>query len=182
METKNIELPIFGNVELDFIDITDYEYRYYEAYPGKLDLGESAVDFDVHFKELSDDYISATGRVLEKRKEINQIATAAYISDYHNGGETSSYIQNWRDDIFGQIFSAEEFASFIAKTDENAPLGERLLSLLRLVRIGIYTGGEESFIVMDYAFGDDYDKGFRDDMLVIKMNEKYEVEVIVSEG
>ena len=182
MEKKNVELPIFGNVELDDIDITDYKYQYYEAYPGKFDLGELSVDFDVHFEELRDDYINSVHLALDNREKLNQIATAAYIADYESGGETSDYIQNWQDDIFGQIFSAEEFASFIVGTNEDMPLGKWLLSLLRLVRIGIYAGGAESFIVMDYAFGDDYDKGFRDDMLVVKMNEKYEVEAIVGEG
>jgi len=34
----------------------------------------------------------------------------------------------------------------------------------------------------DYAFGYDYEKGFRDDMLVVKLDEKYEVLEITNEG
>jgi len=65
---------------------------------------------------------------------------------------------------------------------------ERFLSLLRLVRtclrVGIYTEPNENidFIVMDYAFGYDRSIGFRDDMLVVYLNEKYEVNAISAEG
>jgi len=181
METQHLELPIFGNVVLKYFDIPDWEYKY-ETYLRAYVFGEITIDISVYFKELSDNYISKVRQVLTDIQKINEIATTAYISDYHNGSNASDYIQEWHEDIFKQIFSDDEFHAFLAQSDESVPVKERLLSLLRLVGIGIYAGADENFIVMDYAFGYDIEKGFRDDMLVVKINERYDVTEITNEG
>ena len=183
MGAQYLELPIFGNVELKSsnIPIPNWEYKH-EAYLKAYAFGEIIIDVGVHFKELSDNYVDKVRQALSNIQKINEIATSAYVSDYHNGGEAGSYIQEWHEDIFEQIFSDDEFQAFLAHTDESMPIEERLLSLLRLVSIHIYAGVEERFIVMDYAFGYDFEKGFRDNMLVVKLDEKYEVLEITSEG
>ncbi|MCL2254014.1 MAG: DUF2004 domain-containing protein [Lachnospiraceae bacterium] len=181
MGTQYIELPIFGNVELTNSNDQDWDYKY-ETHLEGYDFGAIIIDIDVHIKELSDNYIGEVCQVLSNLQKVSEIATTAYISDYHNDGETCSYIQSWNEDIFEQIFSDEEFQAFLSYSDESLPIEERLLSLLRLVGIGIYAGEDEEFIVMDYAFGYDFEKGFRDDMLVIKLDKKYEVLEVTNEG
>ena len=97
-------------------------------------------------------------------------------------GEAQYYINEWNEDIFGQIFTQEEFEEFIQDTDKENTIEERLLSKLRLVRFGVYAESEDSFVTMDYAFGYDIDKGFRDNMLIVKLNQDYKVCELVTEG
>jgi hypothetical protein len=178
MDKKTITLPIFGETELK---ITAGEYRY-EAHLWEYTHGGRKIDIGVHFKTADGADIEKAGQVLDEIDKISALGSDAIAADYHGGGEAEYYIRDWSEDIFSQIFTKEEFLEYLAPTDAAAPLGERLLSLLRLVSLGIYAGSGGSFIVLDYAFGYDMDRGFRDDMLVVKMNEEYEVTEIVTEG
>jgi hypothetical protein len=54
--------------------------------------------------------------------------------------------------------------------------------LIRIVRIGIYAESEESFIIMDFAFGYEQERGFRDDMIAISLNPDYQITDIDTAG
>ena len=176
---RKIELPIFGKIELENTDYWEYKY---EASLWAYAFGELSIDIDVHFKELNAVNIDKVSWALNDIKKINEMGRVAYSTDFHNDGSTSAYIEEWEQEIFCQIFSDDEFQEFLIPSDKNASIKERLLSLLRLVRIGIYAEADNGFAVMDYAFGYSMDKGFRDNMLVVKLNEQYEVLEITSEG
>jgi hypothetical protein len=175
---KNIELPIFGNITLENAD-WEYKYQYGLC---KYEFDGNPVDLDVNFIEVTEENIKKVGKALNSLKELNKIGIESFFRDFEEEGETKSYIEEWNGDIFEQIFSEEEFEDFIKDTDCEKSIEERLLSKLRLVRLGIYAESDNSFVTMDYAFGYDIDKGFRDDMLVVKLNQEYEVCEITNEG
>jgi hypothetical protein len=137
---------------------------------------------DAHFKSLAPEDVAKASRALSDLERLNGIGAAAIAADFRTGGEAAYYIREWAEEIFPQLFSDEELREYLSGTDENAPLAERLLAKLRLVRFGVYVGAEDGFVTMDYAFGYELERGFRDDMLIVKLNERYEVTEIVTEG
>ena len=175
---KNIELPIFGRIELEN---ADWEYKYKAGISGyKLD--KDKIDLDVHFKTVNSQTVESVSRVLNDLKKINETGTSACLQDFEAGGEAKEYVEEWNRDIFEQIFTEEEFSEFMRHTDKEKPIEEQILSLLRLVRVGIYAESDEHFVTLDYAFGYELEKGFRDNMLVVKLNQEYEVTEITMDG
>lgn len=175
---KNIELPLFGNITLEE---TDWEYKY-TADIDQYSFDGLFISLDVNFQQLSEDNISTVGRALLDLKKISQLGTDFILQNFAEAGEAKGYIDEWHQDIFEQIFTEKEFEEFLQDTDKSKSIEEQLLSKLRLIRVGIYAEEVDSFIVLDYAFGDDIDKGFLDDMLVLKMNQQYQVCEITTEG
>jgi hypothetical protein len=178
MDYKNIELPIFGHIELKN---ADWEYKYKADISG-YEFGGYKIDLDVHFKNVNSQTIESVSQVLNNLKKIKKIGETAYLQDFENEGEAKEYVEEWNNDIFEQIFTEEEFSEFMQHTDKEKPIEEQVLSLLQLVRVGIYAESDDSFVTLDYAFGYDFDTGFRDNMLVVKLNQDYEVTEITMEG
>ena len=178
MNMKNIELPIFGNI---ILEDADWEYKY-DAHLWGHEIDGQPVDVDVNFIEVSEPNISEVSRALNDLPELNKIGIDSIMQSFEEAGEARDYIDEWKEEIFGQIFTKEEFEEFVRDTDKEKSIEARLLSKLRLVRFGVYAESEDSFVTMDYAFGYDLDRGFRDNMLVVKLNQEYEVCEIVAEG
>ena len=59
MNTKNIELPIFGSIALDN---TDWEYKYNSHLQGYKFNG-NPVDLDVNFKEVTEKNVNRVSKV-----------------------------------------------------------------------------------------------------------------------
>ena len=178
MNAKNIELPLFGNITLEN---TDWEYKYNSNLWG-YEFNGNPVDLDVNFVEVTEENVKKVSKTFNFLEELNNIGIESIIRDFEEEGEANYYIKEWNGDIFEQIFSKEEFEEFIKDTDSEQNIEERLLSKLRLVRFGVYAESDDSYVTMDYAFGYDIDRGFRDNMLIVKLNEDYEVCEIVTEG
>lgn len=175
---NTVKLPRFGEIILESLD-WDYKYgKYIFGY----EFNGKSVDLDVQFKEVNDDNLKKVTEALIDLDRLEKIASDSIAEDFSNGGGVEYYINEWNEDILGQIFTEEELEAYISDTDKNISMEERLLSKLRLVRVGIYAESEDSFVVMDYAFGYDMDKGFRDNMLVVKMDKNYKVCDISTEG
>ncbi len=113
---------------------------------------------------------------------IIKFAEDELSNDFEKEGETHYYISEWKDEIFGYIFSEQEFNDFISDTDSKLTLERRILKKLTLVRVGLYIDTSDEFLVLDYAFGKDFDKGFRDSILAVKINSDYKLDCIVMEG
>lgn len=175
---KNIKLPLFGSITLEN---ADWEYKY-QANLWGYDFNGSTIDLDVNFIEATEENVKKVGLTLNDLEKLNKVGLESISHDFEEEGESKSYIEEWNEDIFEQIFSEEEFEEFLKDTDSKKSIEERLLSRLRLVRLGIYAESEDSFVTMDYAFGYDMDKGFRDNMLIVKLNQDYKVSEIVIEG
>ena len=176
MET---ELPIFGKISLE--EVEDSEYRF-EASIWSYDFQGTPIDLTVHFKEAAQRSVSKVSLALNTLSKILLIGQKALQQDFEEDEIVKEYIEEWNEDIFLQLLSEEEFERFIEKSDKAKSIQERLLSLLRIVRIGIYAESENSFITMDFAFGYEQEKGFRDDMLVVTLNPQLKVTNICTEG
>ena len=178
MNTKNIELPIFGNITLKN---TNWEYKY-QSNLLEHEFDGNLIDLDVNFVNVTEGNVKKVAKALNDLEKLNKIGIECFMCDFEKEGEAKSYIKEWNDYIFGQLFTENEFQEFIRDTDNDKSIEERLLSKLKLVRFGVYADSEDSFVIMDYAFGYEIDKGFRDDMLVVKLNQDYEVCDISNEG
>ncbi len=173
-----IELPIFGKVRLSE---KDWEYKY-ETIKRKYSFKEILIDLDVHFQKIDAQNTQKASTVLNNLPHIHKIGKNAFQKDFESGETIKEYIQEWKEDIFLQIFTEEEFEQFISDTDKEKSIEEKLLSTIRIVRIGIYTESENNFITIDFAFGYDDDQGFRQNMIVITLNPNLEVTDICIEG
>ena len=81
-----------------------------------------------------------------------------------------------------QILHKKEFQVFMSDTNSKLNIDDRLLSKLRIVRFGIYAESETNFITLDYAFGYEMEDGFRDNLLVVKLDKKFKIIDISTEG
>ena len=178
MSAKNIELPLFGSIALE---AGNGEYKYQSSL-NEYEFDGTTIDIDVNFIYVTDSNLMGVAKALNDLEKLNKIGIESFICDFEEGGETKYYMKEWNEEIFGQIFTEDEFEKFIQNTDKEKSVEERLLSKLRLVRFGVYADSKDSFVTMDYAFGYEIDKGFRDDMLVVKLNQDYEVCDISNEG
>lgn len=174
-----IELPVFGITNLN--EEEGYEYQFYVK-KWKYDFEDKKIDLDVNFKEVNESKIDKVKSSLNKLLEIHKIGIEAIQKDFKEGEVVKEYIEEWNEDIFLQMFDEDEFQKFIEDTDKEERIEKRLLSLIRIVRIGIYVESENSFITMDFAFGYDSKIGFRDDMLVVTINPEFKVTDICTEG
>ncbi len=145
-------------------------------------LERQPIDLDIHLKKLDEKSIAQVNRVLADLEKIRELGQLAMIRDFEEGEVVKDYIEEWNEDIFLQVFEEDEFQDFIKETDSSENIEKRLLSLIRLVRIGIYLNGEKYPLTLDFAFGHDDDHGFRQDMVVLWLNEDYELVDIGVEG
>jgi len=174
MTRKKIELPVVGQIVLES---ADWEYKF-EKYIWEFDFEDKTIDIDVHFTEISQKNIEKIGNALKILKKLDEIGTNAYWNDFQANGESRDYIDFWIEEL-----PPDELSDLLYDTDSSKSQEERLLSLLRLVRIGFYTQlSVDDFIVMDYAFRHEDDGGFREKMLIVKLNEQYQVTEIMIEG
>ncbi|MFK7937233.1 MAG: DUF2004 domain-containing protein [Saprospiraceae bacterium] len=181
MTNKTIHLPIFSAIE---INATNFKCTYNKTI-WKYDFNGTPIDLDINFYSLSEKNIALVAPALERLTEIHQIAEAAYLQDFEQGKEAKEYIEEWRDDLLWDDFNEEEYTDFIKDTDPNLSLARRLLSLIRVVRIGFYPDSPDTFVTVDFAFGYDDEeeqKGWREHMIVVKLNSEFEVTEVCTEG
>ena len=172
-----LELPIFGEIVLEEED-WEYKYGYWKQ---EYDFQDISIDLDIHFKsEIEEKKIDRVSLALRNLDKIYLIGKESLKNDFGKGNAVDEYIEEWNEDVFHQMFKRDEFQNFIKGTDSSKTIEERLFTLIRLVRIGIYTESENYFVIMDFAFG--YDSDFREDMLVVKLNPELEVTDICTEG
>lgn len=140
------------------------------------------IDLDIHLKSVDDSSISTVNKVLMELEKIRDLGQLAKVKDFTEGEVVKDYIEEWNEDIFLQVFEEEEFQDFIKDTDPSHSIEMRLLSLLRLVRIGIYLNDQDHLLILDFAFGHGDEEGFRQHMFVLWLNEDYEVMDMGIEG
>ncbi|MBX2876453.1 MAG: DUF2004 domain-containing protein [Saprospiraceae bacterium] len=140
------------------------------------------LDLDIHLKELDDSSIAIVNIVLTELEKIRDIGQSALVKNFEEGDVVKDYIEEWNEDIFFQVFEEDEFQDFIKDTAPSLSIEERLLSLLRLVRVGIYRNSKDHLLTLDFAFGHGDEEGFRQHMFVLWLNEDYELVDMGIEG
>lgn len=99
-------------------------------------------------------------------------------SDFNANGEVKNYIDEWI-----EYYLKDEPFKSLAKEPFTESTPNELLSKLNVVRIGFYAlSNSTPYIAIDFAFGYDIDSGYRDNMLVIKLNKENELIALTTEG
>lgn len=177
---NNIKLPILGKIKVE--ESSQWGEYKYSCRLNKYQFENIPIDISVNFKNINQQTIQEVSKPLNQLKSLIQYGKNGIVDDYNKKGEAEYYIREWKDYIFEQIFSEEEYAEFISDTDPNLKIENRLLHKIRPVQFSIYAESEHDLVTIDYAFGYDIDKGFRDDMLVVKLNKTLKIENISTEG
>lgn len=143
------DLTYFGEIEINSPK---------DSNEGKVSIDSRLIELDLNFyngvpkhdwvKEY-EDYIL---NFLQHKNNVE----AAFMSDYEDGEETKEYV-----DFHFEELDASEIDKVLEGTDTSKSKEERLLSALKLVRVGFYPG-EENYAVWDYTIGRDIT-----DMLVV---------------
>lgn len=95
------------------------------------------------------DWVAEYENYTKDLKQYKADVEAAIRSDYEDGGDVKEYIDFHLEELDASIID-----KVLASTDASKPKAERLLSALKLVRIGFYPG-EENYAVWDYTIGRD---------------------------
>lgn len=183
-----IELPYFGKLNLEYYENEysnennyvhfGYDYSIGETYGDEFKFQNKPLDLDVNFLELSNDNISLVTNSLNNLEKIIENGKKFLHEDFNSNGEVKKYINNWIE----YYLEDEPFKDLARKPYTNDTLNE-LLKKLGIVRVGFYALSElHPYIVMDFAFGYDIDSGFRDNMLIIKLDSKNNLIEITTEG
>lgn len=146
---SKMDLTYFGEIEINSPK---------DSNEGKVSIDNRLIELDLNFyngvpkhdwvKEY-EDYIL---NFLQHKNNVE----AAFMSDYEDGEETKEYV-----DFHFEELDASEIDKVLEGTDTSKFKEERLLSALKLVRVGFYPG-EENYAVWDYTIGRDIT-----DMLVV---------------
>lgn len=183
-----IELPHFGEVNLDYCENEYPHEKNYIHYAYDYAIGQTfgddfcfqgkPLDLDVHFTDLSQEKISLVAHSLHNLDTIIAKGKTLLVNDFHANGVVKDYIDEWI-----EYYLEEEIFKGLAKEPFTEETPNELLNKLEVVRIGFYSLAEShSYIVMDFAFGYEIDSGYRDDMLVIKLNKELELMELTTEG
>ena len=164
-----VELPTIGIVKFERTTNEDYEY---EAYLWGINFNNQKIDFDFHLNNAGQ--IDDIKTVLNDVQKLIEDLIKYYKYDFTEEGTTYEFIEEWI-----EILEDEEKGKILK---EGLSLNQSLLELLRIVRIGIYKGNSETQITFDFALGYDDDNGYREHMLVLKMDNSYNIVEITTEG
>lgn len=179
---KNITLPHFGTIELEHFDdgYTPFKYDYSigALYGDDFSYNGTPIELDVNFTELTNSNIILVTTALNDLDAIISAAKRHVDNDFKTSNTVRDYFQEW----ITYHLKEEPFKGLVPEPfDEKTP--ELLLNKLEIVRIGFYALVEtEPFIVIDFAFGYDIDSGYRDDMVVLKLDAAYALQEISTEG
>ncbi|RYU75315.1 DUF2004 domain-containing protein [Hymenobacter persicinus] len=151
-------LPYFGQIETDNLD------EYYDA---SVEISGNEISIDLNFENTATD-VSELNKIsnfiscIEKYDIINR----GYIeNDYQDadGDTVKFYVEHHLEELAPE--DLEELIDLAAARSEQE---KQLLLRLKLVRVGLYPNGENSFAVFDYSIGEE----LTDDLIVINTDEK----------
>lgn len=102
------------------------------------------------------DWVNEYENYISKLQQHKVNVEAAFKADYEEEGDTKEYVNFHFEEL-----DASEIDKVLVGTDASKSKEERLLSALKLVRVGFYPG-KENYAVWDYTIGRDIT-----DMLVV---------------
>ena len=135
---KNI--TYFGEVEINSPQETN---------EGKVTIDSHQIELDLNFYDGVPEYdwVAEYENYTKGLKQYKADVEAAIRSDYEDGGDVKEYMDFHLEELDASIID-----KVLASTDASKSKEERLLSALKLVRIGFYPG-EENYAVWDYSIG-----------------------------
>jgi hypothetical protein len=161
---NKMNIPFFG--ELDINSPEDY-------YETEIDFQNKKVDIDLNFddalpeKKWFEDYINYANRLSDLYNYIKNEIKKYCPED----GIVKEYVDYHLQEL------PEEIEELLKTTDSSLPYEDKILSLIKLDRIGFYVDNK-SYAIWDFSFGRD----ITDEILVIITNHKGDIEDITWES
>lgn len=138
MNKKNI--TYFGEVEINSPEETN---------DGKATIDNRLIELDLNFYDgvPKHDWAAEYENYISNLQQHKTNVEAAIRSDYEDGGDVKEYVDFHLEELDASIID-----KVLSGTDTSKSKEERLLSALKLVRIGFYPGNE-NYAVWDYTIG-----------------------------
>ena len=143
------KLTYFGEIENNSPEETN---------EGKVSIDNCLIKLDLNFYNgvPKHDWVNEYENYISKLQQHKVNVEAAFKADYEEEGDTKEYVNFHFEEL-----DASEIDKVLVGTDASKSKEERLLSALKLVRVGFYPG-KENYAVWDYTIGRDIT-----DMLVV---------------
>ncbi|MBW8244032.1 DUF2004 domain-containing protein [Muricauda oceani] len=165
-KNKTEELPYFGTITLS-------NARDYEIENIKINNNNVSIDLNFELDKINRKTLSNVRSILESLESIdkqNQNKFRNYISE---DGMVQDYFN-----FYIQEYDFQQLNNYLNDADQSLLIELRLLNATKLKRVGIYPDSPSSFAVLDYKVFDEYS----DQILVVVLNEKGEIEKITIES
>lgn len=135
---KNI--TYFGEVEINSPQ---------ETTEGKVVIDNLQIELDLNFYDGRPEYdwVAEYENYIKDLKQHKANVEEAIRSDYKDGGDVKEYVDFHLEELDVSIID-----KVLAGTDASKPKEERLLTVLKLVRVGFYPG-DEDYAIWDYTIG-----------------------------
>jgi len=116
---------------------------------GRVVIDNCQIELDLNFYNgvPNHNWLDEYENYIKDVKQHKSIVEAAIRSDYEEGGDVKEYVDFHFEELGSAVIDAVLEGSDTSKSKE-----ERLLSALKLVRIGFYPGGD-NYAVWDYTIG-----------------------------
>lgn len=133
-------LTYFGEVEINSPQ---------ETTEGTVTIDNRQVELDLNFYDgvPENDWVPEYENYIKDLRQHKAAVEAAIHADYVEGGDVKEYV-----DFHLEELDTATVEKVLAGTDGSESKEERLLSALKLVRIGFYPGNE-NYAVWDYTIG-----------------------------
>jgi len=134
------DITYFGEVEINSPQ---------ETTEGKVTIDNNQIELDLNFYDgvPEHNWVAEYEDYIKDLEQHKADVEAAIRADYEDGGDVKEYV-----DFHFEELDASVIDNALAGTDASKPKEERLLSALKLVRIGFYPGNE-NYAVWDYTIG-----------------------------
>lgn len=163
MSKKN--LTYFGEIEINSPE---------ETTEGKVSIDNSLIELDLNFYDgvPEHDWVKEYEKYISKLQQHKEKVEAAIRTDYEDEEETKEYVDFHLEELDASIID-----KVLEGTDASKSKEERLLSALKLVRIGFYPG-DENYAVWDYTIGRD----ITDQLVVVNTDNKGKIKYVTMEN
>lgn len=120
-----------------------------ETTEGTVAIDNHQIELDLNFHDgvPKHDWVEEYENYIKDLQQHKTDVEAAIRADYEDGGDVKEYA-----DFHLEELDASVIEKVLAGTDASKSKEERLLSVLKLVRIGFYPG-DENYAVWDYTIG-----------------------------
>lgn len=161
-----MKIPFFGDVDIESLQ---------NCYRIEIDFNGRKLDLDLNFESssLDKDKLNLIIKILENLKEWSEKTKEFIKKEFQTGSEVDDYIEFHLEELF-----EEDLEKLLKTADKEITQKEQLLSVLKLERIGFYPEDTRHYAIFDFVT----DREISDNLLVVKLNEKGELDLITMES
>lgn len=159
-------LPYLGEVAIDSPE------GYYDA---EAVLDGRTIEVDITFEEKTIDVakLSLVNSWLSDIQRIDRLGLAALQEDFRTGETVQEYIQHHLDEL-----DSDDLKDLLKTAKAGSNKKQKMLSLIRLKRIGFYPDAAERFISLDYKL----DEELTDYLIVLDFTEEGKLHYLTTES